>query len=122
MLTEIGRGVEKKPVGGVRRDGDLSLCARTSLYFAAAQSATVWTGTIPLRETAPGSGAEDFYAHFGTFADGRLPRPNRLEFSVGVRAYFAIEVDFFVLRGNPFHGGGSFWSQIHRNLKTITRN
>jgi len=31
----------------------------------------------------------------------------RLEFGVGVRADFAVQVDFFVLRGYPFHGGGS---------------
>ncbi len=28
----------------------------------------------------------------------------RLEFRVGVRADFAVEVDFFVLRCGPFHG------------------
>jgi hypothetical protein len=28
-----------------------------------------------------------------------------LEFGVGVRAYFAVEIDLFVLRGDPFHGG-----------------
>jgi len=27
----------------------------------------------------------------------------RLEFGVGVRADLAVEVDLFVLRGNPFH-------------------
>jgi hypothetical protein len=26
-----------------------------------------------------------------------------LEFGVGVRAYFAVEIDLFVLRGDPFH-------------------
>jgi hypothetical protein len=31
----------------------------------------------------------------------------RLEFSVGVRADFAVEVDFFVLWGYPFHDRGS---------------
>ncbi len=31
----------------------------------------------------------------------------KLEFGVCVRANFTIEVDLFVLRGNPFHGGGS---------------
>jgi hypothetical protein len=30
--------------------------------------------------------------------------PGRLKFGVRVRANFAIEVDLFVLRGNPFHG------------------
>jgi hypothetical protein len=27
----------------------------------------------------------------------------RLEFGVGVRADFAVQLDFFMLRGNPFH-------------------
>jgi len=34
-------------------------------------------------------------------------QPKGLKLGVGVRANFAIEVDFFVLRGNPFHGYGS---------------
>jgi hypothetical protein len=32
----------------------------------------------------------------------------RLEFGVGVRADFAVQVDLFVLRSNPFHERGSF--------------
>ena len=32
----------------------------------------------------------------------------RLEFGVGVRADFAVEVDLFVLRCGPFHGRRSF--------------
>ena len=36
--------------------------------------------------------------------------PN-LEFSVGVRADFAVQVNFFVLRGNPFH--------VCRSLKNV---
>ena len=32
----------------------------------------------------------------------------RLKFCVGVRADFAVQVDLFVLRGNPFHERGSF--------------
>ena len=122
MLTEVGRGVEKKPVGRIRRNCDLSLRARTRLQLAVAQSATVWTRAIPLGKATPGSGAEDFYAHSGTFANDRLARPDRLELGVGVRTNFAVEVDFFVLRGNPFHGGGSFGSQMRNDLKRITRN
>jgi hypothetical protein len=34
----------------------------------------------------------------------RLGPERQLQFSVGVRANFAIEVDLFVLRGGPFHG------------------
>jgi hypothetical protein len=30
-----------------------------------------------------------------------------LQFGVGVRANFAVQVDLFVLRGYPFHGCGS---------------
>ena len=36
---------------------------------------------------------------WGTAAKSR----KRLEFGVGVGANFAVEVDFFVLRGGPFH-------------------
>jgi hypothetical protein len=31
-----------------------------------------------------------------------------LQFGVGVRADFAVQVDLFVLRGNPFHASCSF--------------
>jgi len=107
---------------GIGGDSNLGLGARTSLECAAAQSATVGTSTVPLRETAPGCGAEDFYAHSGTFTDDRLERSKKLQLGVGVRANFAIEVDFFVLRGNPFHGRGSFGSQMDNNPKRITWN
>jgi hypothetical protein len=90
-------------VGRIGGDSNLSLCPRTSLYLAVAKAATVWTSTIPLGKAAPGCGAEDFYAHFGTFATGRDMRPRELKLGVGVRANFTAEVDFFVLRGNPFH-------------------
>jgi hypothetical protein len=90
----------------------LSLGARTRFYVPVAQGAAVWTSAIPLGEAAPGCGAEDSYAHSGTFTKGPLSGgQDRLELGVGVRANFAIEVDFFVLRRNPFHGEGSFWSQ-----------
>jgi hypothetical protein len=32
---------------------------------------------------------------------------DRLKFGVGVRADFAVQIDFFVLRGDPFHERGS---------------
>ena len=73
-------------------------------------------------KAAPGRGAEDSYAHSGTFTGDRLRRSNRLELSVDVRANFAIEVNFFVLRGNPFHGRGSFGGQMKQNRKRITWN
>jgi len=104
LLAEIGRRVEQKPVGRIGGDCNLGLGSRTSLYLAVAEAATVRTGTIPLGKAAPGCGAEDSYAHFSTFATDRIRRPKRLKLGVGVRANFAIEVDFFVLRGNPFHG------------------
>jgi hypothetical protein len=37
-----------------------------------------------------------------------------LEFGVGVRADFAVEIDFFVLRCGPFHG----WLLESRNVDT----
>jgi len=36
-----------------------------------------------------------------------FPGVRKLEFGVGVRADFAVEIDLFVLRGDPFHGCGS---------------
>ena len=35
------------------------------------------------------------------------PTSTILQLSVGVRADFAIQIDLFVLRGDPFHGDGS---------------
>jgi hypothetical protein len=83
-----------------------------------------------LRKPAPGSGAENLNAHtrttIGALAEILFGRKNRataelpasesggygrvlerLEFCVGVRADFAVQVDLFVLRGNPFHERGS---------------
>jgi len=57
-----------------------------------------------LRKTAPGCGAEDFYAHSCSIATNRFLRPGGLELSVGVRTDFTVEIDLFVLRGYPFHG------------------
>jgi len=73
-----------------------------------------------LRETAPGCGSEDFYAHCRTSATDRISRSNGLEFSAGVRADFAIEVNLFVLRRGPFHEKGSFRSQGD-NYHTLLR-
>jgi hypothetical protein len=35
-----------------------------------------------------------------------------LKLGVGVRTNFAVEIDLFVLRGYPFHGGGSLEMNI----------
>ena len=71
-----------------------------------------------MREAPSGGRAEDLNAHEGTKGDagektkcrepasesGRYTRAlEELELGVGVRADFAVEVDLFVLRGNPFH-------------------
>jgi len=85
-------------------DGDLGLRAWASFNGAVAEAAAVSTRTIPLRKSAPGCGAEDFYAHSGTIANDRRWRSEGLELGVGVGANFAVEVDPFVLRGDPFHG------------------
>ena len=47
---------------------------------------------------------------------GRYNRDGRrgLQFGVGVRAYFTVQVDFFVLRGSPFHGSGSWSKSVDR--------
>jgi hypothetical protein len=73
-----------------------------------------------LGKTAPGSGAEDLNAHDDT-RTGAINKANikcnkpasesgrykgwldGLKLGVGVRADFAVQVDLFVLRGNPFH-------------------
>ena len=86
---------------------------------------------IPLGEAAARCGAENFNFHEGTLQAAKRkcrpgwrnkdvqtqngpiaaavgPHNSRLQFSVGVRADFAIQVDLFVLRGDPFHSHGSF--------------
>src|SRR5882762_10000453 len=45
----------------------------------------------------------------------------RLEFGVGVRADFAVQVDFFVLRSGPFHELGSLGKIAHKDKERITR-
>jgi hypothetical protein len=106
LMSQIRRSTEKKPGLGVRREGNLRLCARAAFQRAAAQRATVRTVAIPLGKAAPGCGAEDLYAHSGTAASDSFWRRGGLKFGVGVRANFAIEVDLFVLGGGPFHEKG----------------
>ena len=48
---------------------------------------------------------------------GELGYSGRLEFGVGVRANFAVQIDFFVLRGDPFHGRSS----LRRNVYLFER-
>src|SRR5207245_3453537 len=77
--AKVGRGVNERPISakGILRvccNRDLSLSAWTSFYRTVAEAATVWTATIPLGKTAPGCGAEDFYAHSNTFAADRFTR------------------------------------------------
>jgi len=85
---------------------------------------------IPLRKATAGCGAEDFDFHKGILQAAKRkckrgwrtkgvltqngppqtagPTNTSLKFGVGVRTDFAIQVDLFVLRGDPFHGDGSF--------------
>jgi hypothetical protein len=90
------------------------------MQHASAKTRTIGAGAIPLGEAAAGRGAKDFNAHRQThagvenpaekewekpalFGGGYVCRTARLEFGVGVRTDLAVEVDLFVLRGNPFH-------------------
>ena len=90
------------------------------MQAAFAKTAAIRTTAIPLGKAAPGRGAEDFNAHGNTRSDaanqgnmkckepasesGRyIGAVERLQFGVGVRADFAVQVDLFVLRRNPFH-------------------
>jgi hypothetical protein len=47
-------------------------------------------------------------------------RAEGLELGVGVRADFAVQVDFFVLRGGPFHVSKRSFAEIQRQLKAST--
>ena len=96
-------------------------CAAAQAAFA--KTATIRTPAIPLGKAASSSGAEDFNAHgrrtgkrglrckpavgnkkTSALESSRYTRMlEGLELGVGVRADFAVEVDLFVLRGNPFH-------------------
>src|SRR6266516_948122 len=44
----------------------------------------------------------------------------KLDFCVGVRADFAVQIDFFVLRCGPFHGYDSLTLVEHRKNNTET--
>lgn len=112
---------------GIRRERNLRLRARTTAQHALAEAAAIRAAAIPLRKAAPSRGAEDLNAH-DHGGGARQPAPqsevinrkepasdsglykglfDRLKFGVGVRADFAVQIDFFVLRGDPFHERGS---------------
>jgi len=74
-LAEVRGSVEQEPMRAVGRDGGLGLGTRTSTDNACANTHALGTGTIPLGETTPGCGAEDFNAHTGTPAYDRWARP-----------------------------------------------
>lgn len=101
--SEVWRSADEEPDFGVSGEGKLRLRARTTAQAAIAQMAAIAASTIPLGETAPGSGTEDFYAHRRAFRADREAVIG-LELGVGVRADFAAQINFFVLRSNPFHG------------------
>ena len=113
----------------------MSLGARLGAERGGSESRAIAAGAIPLGKAAAGRGAENFDFHEGILpvasGDGKPgqgfgsaqtqngpPPPQKsaatagptytiLEFGVGVRADFAVQIDFFVLRGDPFHGDGS---------------
>src|SRR5271170_2470112 len=97
LRAQVGRSVQQKPFFGVYGKGELRLGARVSAKRSRAQGKAVGTRAVPLGKTAPGRRAEDLNAH------------SRLKLGVSVGANFAVQVDFFVLRGNPFHGLNSFY-------------
>jgi hypothetical protein len=135
LSSQIRAGGREKPdfAGGLGGKRDLRLAARTAAQLAFAQAPAVGTGAIPLRESTSGCGAENLNLHEIAKCCGDVgwkqaktetQTPARhskralqgvneeLQLGVGVRADFAIEVDFFVLRGDPFHERRSLASGI----------
>jgi len=93
LVAQIWGCVEKKVFGGVQRHHHLSLGPYPGTKFPCPHSRAVRAGTIPLGKATPGRGAEDRNAHTDL----------SLQFGVRVRANFAVQANFFVLRGCPFH-------------------
>ena len=112
----------------------MGLGARLGVNFPGAQTGAVAAGTIPLGKAAAGCGAENFDFHERTLQGAKReceagwsakdlqtqngpiaaavgPHNSRLQFSVSVRADFAIQIDLFVLRGDPFHSDCSLNSK-----------
>ena len=104
------------------------------------QATAIGAGAIPLREAAPSRRAEDLNAHNFAAAlmgpvckriltNAKAPASGSgcyigelegLQFGVGVRADFAVQSDFFVLRCGPFHGYDSLALVEHRKNNTET--
>ena len=105
----------------------MGLGARLGAKCSRAESRAITARAIPLGKAAACCGAENFDFHDGILQAAKRnrrpgwsskveqiqngptvaaigPHNSRLEFSVGVRADFAVQIDFFVLRGGPFHG------------------
>ena len=120
------------------------MCARLGVKRTGAQARAVAAGAIPLGEATARRGAENFDFHKGILQGAKRkckpgwrnkdvqrqngpiaaavgPHNSRLQFSVGVRADFAIQVDLFVLRGDPFHSDGSFVHLKSTVLRTAKR-
>ena len=57
---------------------------------------------------------------FGKFNVWLSFTEQKLDFCVGVRADFAVQIDFFVLRCGPFHGYDSLALVEHRKNNTET--
>jgi hypothetical protein len=45
----------------------------------------------------------------------------RLELGVGVGTNFAVQVDFFMLRGSPFHGRRSFGGTLKPDAESVSQ-
>ena len=100
MGSQVWGGAKEKPNFVVGPESQLGLASRAAVKLAVPQSLAIAAGAIPLRKTAPGSRAEDFYAH----SCGDRQAVIALQLGVGVGADFAVQVDLFVLRCGPFHG------------------
>ena len=109
----------------------MRLGARPGVKRSGAEPGAIAACAIPLGEAAACCGAENLDFHEGILQGAKRkckpgwrnkdvqrqngpiaaavgPHNSRLQFSVGVRADFAIQIDLFVLRGDPFHSDGSF--------------
>ena len=97
LLAEVGRSVEQNPRAGKRGNGNLGLRARPKTRKSPACAIAVGASAIPLRKPTARGRAEDLNFHSVC----------ELEFSVSVRADFAVQIDYFMLRCGPFHGRSS---------------
>ena len=79
-------------MGAVGTCGEARLGTRLDARIACPGKAADRTKTIPLRETAPGSRAQDFYAH-----------PEGLDFGAGVGIDLTAQLNYLKLRFDPLH-------------------